>query len=145
MKRSIPVLVLALCWAVCPMAAVAGDAKPEPKPESAAQTAAEKWLALVDAGKYAESWQAAAAHLKKVVNEKKWKQTMAPVRGPLGKVVSRKLKSAAYTKELPGAPEGEYVVVQFDTEFASKKAAVETVTPMKDKDGQWRVSGYFIK
>jgi len=29
--------------------------------------------------------------------------------------------------------------------FANKKAAVETVTPMKDTDGQWRVSGYFIR
>jgi DNA polymerase (family 10) len=26
-----------------------------------------------------------------------------------------------------------------------KKQAVETVTPMKEKDGSWRVSGYFIK
>ena len=24
-------------------------------------------------------------------------------------------------------------------------SAVETVTPMKDPDGEWRVSGYFIK
>jgi len=29
--------------------------------------------------------------------------------------------------------------------FEKKKAAVETVTPMMDRDGTWRVSGYFIK
>ncbi|MEJ2473814.1 MAG: DUF4019 domain-containing protein [Desulfobacterales bacterium] len=27
----------------------------------------------------------------------------------------------------------------------NKTAAVETITPMLDKDGQWRVSGYYIK
>jgi hypothetical protein len=35
--------------------------------------------------------------------------------------------------------------VQFDTSFERKSAAVETVTPMIDPDGRWRVSGYFIK
>jgi hypothetical protein len=47
--------------------------------------------------------------------------------------------------ELPGAPDGEYVVFQFDTQFEHKRAAVETVTPMRDPDGSWRVSGYFIR
>jgi hypothetical protein len=37
------------------------------------------------------------------------------------------------------------VVLQYQTSFANKKDAVETVTPMRDKDGQWRVSGYYIK
>jgi hypothetical protein len=31
------------------------------------------------------------------------------------------------------------------TGFAEKKSAIETVTPMMEKDGQWRVSGYFIR
>jgi hypothetical protein len=31
------------------------------------------------------------------------------------------------------------------TSFENKKAAVETVTPMMDKDGIRRVSGYYIK
>lgn len=47
--------------------------------------------------------------------------------------------------QLPGAPDGEYAVIQFETSFANKKSAIETVTPMKDPDGKWRVSGYFIK
>jgi hypothetical protein len=46
---------------------------------------------------------------------------------------------------LPGAPDGKYVVVQFDTSFQRKKSALETVTPMMEKDGKWRVSGYYIK
>ena len=58
---------------------------------------------------------------------------------------TRKIKSTTYTKTLPGAPDGEYVVLRYDTSFENKNSAVETVTPMLDKDGKWRVSGYFIK
>jgi hypothetical protein len=60
-------------------------------------------------------------------------------------VQSRKLKSATYSKTLPGAPDGEYVVIKYNTSFANKASAVETISPMLDKDGTWRVSGYFIK
>ena len=74
-----------------------------------------------------------------------WQSLLAANRAPQGKVLSRKLKSATYTKTLPNAPEGEYVVIQYDTDFEHKPAAVETVVPMLDKDGKWRVSGYFIK
>ena len=65
-------------------------------------------------------------------------------RGSYGALVSRKLKKAEYRTSLPGAPDGQYVVLQYDSSFEHKKAAVETVTPMKDADGVWRVSGYFI-
>jgi hypothetical protein len=60
-------------------------------------------------------------------------------------MVSRRVKGAQYATSLPGAPDGEYVVIQYDTSFAHKASAVETITPMRDGDGQWRVSGYFIK
>ena len=70
---------------------------------------------------------------------------MEAVRKPLGQTVSRSLKSKQYQTVLPGAPDGEYVVIQFNTSFEHKRSAVETVTPMKDKDGKWRVSGYYIK
>ena len=70
---------------------------------------------------------------------------MKSVRSQFGKVLSRKVKSAKYTTSLPGAPDGEYVVIQFDSSFANKKSAIETLTPALDKDGKSRVSGYFIK
>jgi hypothetical protein len=60
-------------------------------------------------------------------------------------LISRKLKSKKYTTSLPGAPDGKYVVIQYETSFEHKKSAIETVTPMLDKDGKWRVSGYYIK
>lgn len=115
------------------------------KPEDEARKSAEQWLALIDAGKFGESWKTAAGYFKTAVTQEQWEHSLDAVRNPLGGMVSRKLKSATYTKSLPGAPDGEYVVLQFKTSFANKKEAIETVTPMLDKDGKWRVSGYFIK
>jgi len=79
------------------------------------------------------------------VSREQWQSMLYATRDPLGKMLSRKLKSATYTKTLPGAPDGEYVVIQYESSFEHKQSAVETVTPMLDKDGKWRVSGYFIK
>ena len=107
--------------------------------------AAKKWLALVDQGEYGKSWETAADYFKGAVTEKQWEQAVTSVRSPLGKVITRKLKSKQYATSLPGAPDGEYVVIQFETSFEKKKSSVETITPMKEKDGTWRVSGYYIK
>ncbi|HSB06489.1 MAG TPA: DUF4019 domain-containing protein [Thermodesulfobacteriota bacterium] len=113
--------------------------------EKAALTSSSAWLSLVDEGKYSESWDHAAEYFRNAVTKEQWLASLKAVRSPLGKVVVRKLKSKKYARSLPGAPDGEYVVIQYETQFEKKKSAIETVTPMLDKDGQWRVSGYYIK
>jgi hypothetical protein len=145
MKFTWPVLLImiSLAWlAAAPLARSAGDSAAA---EAAAVQAAEQWLALVDAAEYDRSWTSAAAYFKAAITGDKWNQTLAAFRGPLGRVLSRERAEAAYATTLPGAPDGEYVVVQFKTSFENKKSAVETVTPMLENDGRWRVSGYYIK
>lgn len=116
-----------------------------PTKESEATKAALSWLALVDAGNYAASWDSAAGYFKKAVPKQQWVQMVSAVRSPLGKVISRTPKSATYKTALPGAPDGQYVVIQFNTSFTNKKTAIETITPMLDSDKKWHVSGYYIK
>lgn len=113
--------------------------------EKLALAAAKAWLQLVDEGNYTESWNEASRYFKNAITREQWGQQIQGVREPLGKTVSRTVKSMQYTTTLPGAPDGEYVVIQFDSSFTNKKTAVETITPMLDKDGMWRVSGYYIK
>jgi hypothetical protein len=112
--------------------------------EKVATSAAQTWLTEIDNGDYAQSWQSASVFFQNAVTEEKWKTSVELVRKPLGDLVSRKLKSTKATAELPGAPAGQYVVMQYDTAFANKKSAVETVTFMQEKDGQWRAAGYYI-
>jgi Protein of unknown function (DUF4019) len=115
------------------------------KAEKQALEASQKWLSFVDNGQYAEGWEMAAQYFRNTVSKEKWQQSLSVVRKPLGHVVKRTLKSKQYATSLPGAPDGEYVVIQYETAFANKKSSVETITPMLDKDGQWRVSGYYIR
>ena len=110
-----------------------------------AQVAARSWLALTDSAKYGQSWEEAASLFKGAVTKADWEKAVKGVRSPLGALKVRKVKSTTFTRTLPGAPDGEYVVIQFETQFENKAAAIETVTPMHDKDGAWRVSGYYIK
>jgi hypothetical protein len=140
MIRKIMYLVL-LGLIFSSVTAVAGNSEKE----EAAVTAAEEWLSLVDHEKYAESWDEAAQFFKGQVSKDQWVTVVQSVRGPLGKNISRKLAAKGYETSLPRAPEGEYVVIQFNTSFENKKHAVETVTPMLDKDGKWRVCGYSVK
>lgn len=110
-----------------------------------AQRSAHHWLDRVDKANYDLSWQEAAEPLKKAVTSDQWKASIAKVRAPLGKMISRQPILVKYTQTLPNAPTGEYVVVQYETRFSNQQTAVETVTPRREQDGQWRVSGYFIK
>ena len=114
-------------------------------PEAAAQAAALAWVQLIDAGNYANSWETAARSFKSSMTQAQWISRVTPVRDPLGSVKSRNFVSARFTRTLPGAPDGEYVVIRFTTSFEHMASATETVTPVKEADGQWRVGGYFIK
>lgn len=110
-----------------------------------AVAAATKWLQRVDAGEYHAAWEEAAAYLRDAVPRDQWHQSIRAARPPLGAVIRRTLHTTEYHATLPGAPDGQYVVIQFKTEFENKQKAVETVTPMREADGLWRVAGYFIR
>jgi hypothetical protein len=112
---------------------------------TAAIEAAKTWLKLVDEGAYEQSWTQAAKYFRNNVSEQQWTTSLSAVRRPLGKVLSRKIKTSTYTTETSGAPDGRYVIIQFDTSFENKQNAAETITPMLDSDNKWRVSGYYIK
>ncbi len=129
-----------------PPAAAAPPAAPgaDVSVQAAAQ-AAQAWLALVDREKYAESWNSAAELFRRNVSVESWANAAASVRAPLGKLISRTLRSADAKTSAPGAPDGKYVVIQFDTTFENKAQGVETVTPMQEKDGTWKVAGYFVR
>ncbi|MDW7773194.1 MAG: DUF4019 domain-containing protein [Desulfobulbaceae bacterium] len=133
--------LLSLCW--LPGVFAATDA--EEKKIAGAIMVAEDFLLLIDTGQYGRSWDVCSSLLQSRVTKEAWIQQISAVRPALGEPGKREIVSAEHMTELPGAPDGEYIVIQYETSFADKKNAVETVTPMLDKDGQWRVSGYYIR
>lgn len=110
-----------------------------------AQAAAERWLVNLDESRYFDAWQATAVIFRTKVPQPEHEKSLNRYRKPLGAKLSRELREAEYTESLPRAPKGKYVVVQFDTVFEKNPNAVETVVEELDQEGQWQVSGYFIR
>jgi hypothetical protein len=135
------VLAFALAAATAPFAQAQ-----ESQSIEQAKAAATVWLALVDAGNYSASWQQASGLFRSAVTPESWASAVRAARSPLGALRSRTVQSASFSRTLPGAPEGEYVVIKYTSSFANMaNAAVETVTPSKEKDGSWHVSGYYVR
>lgn len=114
-------------------------------PLSRAEVATTGWLAAADAGDYARSWREAAGLLQNSVTQAQWERALQTNRLPRGSVKSRTLKAATYSLTLPGAPDGEYMFIQYETRFEFNSVAIETLTAMKDRDNTWKVAGYFIR
>lgn len=125
------------------LCANAGHAASTPDTQ-AAETAARTWLALIDGNDFAASWQQAAGQFKAAISQQQWLAALQQARSPLGKLQSRVFASAIPVHSLPGVPDGDYVVIHYRTHFDHRANATETVTPQREADGTWRVSGYFI-
>ncbi len=119
---------------------------PEQLRIDASSAVATGFFALVDAGQYAQSWETCAAYLKKEVPRQDWVKGLSTVRKMAGKLLERKQRDYAYTKNTDkGISNGEYMVYHFDSKFANKDHLTETVTLMLEADNVWRVAGYFIE
>jgi len=111
----------------------------------AADTAAHTWLALVDKGEIAKSWDEGALVLQLGVTETKWEQLVRSARAPFEPFGARHQIMARYTTDPPNAPPGQYVLLQYQTDVSGGRHVVETVVPTLDGKRGWRVSGYFIR
>lgn len=138
MKKKVLGLIAASVLVVA-MAACPGGKKAE------GQGVASQWLKSVDAGDYAQAWEATAPIMKASISKDQWVAIVQGDRAPLGPLVARKLTSSEYTQASPGAPPGHYVVLQYESDFANRNGVTESVTLTQDNDGEWRVSLYVTK
>ena len=119
---------------------------PSANPEDAESLArAQVFLASVDAGDFAKSWEDAGEFFQSETTVDEWTATVDPVRTPLGEVEERRLASVQRLSTLPGAPDGDYEVIQFQTKFADRELlTIETVIMVRNGDA-FDVAGYFIR
>ena len=104
---------------------------------------AKSWLVLIDNGQYQQSWQQTDSLFKQAMPQSNWSNVLKQVRVPLGKVILRKNLSLMKYDSLPGTPDGEYVIIQFQSQFINKEHTIETISLSKNS-GQWQPIGYFI-
>lgn len=132
-------------WLLMLVCALASPALAGPGQAGAVIADARIWLTLIDNGRYEQSWSEASALFRGAVSAEEWKNSLSGVRKPLGAPISRKKVKATAARQLPGAPDGHYLVMVFETSFKNKKAATETVTFMRETDGRWKAAGYYIR
>jgi DNA-binding CsgD family transcriptional regulator len=132
-----------LAFAVLPQAAsspppvpVADDAKPNPEVLEVTR----QWLALVDQGKWDDSYRTMGSAFQKLNTPQVWADASDKMRAQLGALISRTFLSE---QNLPAPPYG-YEVVKFRANYANKANAVETVTLEREGDA-WRIVGMIIE
>ena len=131
-----------LALAVLPQTASQPPATPaaaDAAPNSEVSNTARQFLALLDEGRWDESYRATSAGFRTANTLQVWATVSEKVRTPLGAAISRTLLSQ---ETLPAPPHG-YQVVKFRTRFANKDGVVETVT-LDREVGSWRVVGVMI-
>lgn len=111
----------------------------------AAEPAGLAWLEKLDGGAYGDSWDGAGELLRREVSREQWEVSVRSVREPLGEAVGRELVFASTSKALPNLPQGEYVLLIYETTFTSGGSVTEQVTLERETDGRWRTVGYFVK
>jgi DNA-binding CsgD family transcriptional regulator len=116
-----------------PPAAAAAPATPVTRAASA-------FLALLDAGKWQESWAATGQSFQSLNTVAAWQAASEQARVPLGRMLSRQLLSA---EDVPAPPKG-YQMVRFRTDFENKRGATETVS-LDREGGSWKVVGVYIE
>jgi hypothetical protein len=97
---------------------------------------ARQWLVLVDDKNYAQSWSEASKAFQGRQKSEAWATDAATRRAPLGAVASRDLKSIDLSRN-------NTAVIRYDTVFAHKAQAVETVT-LAYENGGWSVTDYSV-
>ncbi|OYQ27198.1 hypothetical protein CHU93_10675 [Sandarakinorhabdus cyanobacteriorum] len=108
--------------------------------ESPPVAAARRFLALVDAGDWAGSWNATGKAFRALNSSARWAEAAARVHGPLGPASRRELLSSGY---IPAPPAGLWQV-KFRSHFAGKPDAVETLSLVQEGDS-WRVVGLMVE
>ena len=134
------------------LGAVSASAQTMMPAQREALNAAERWLVPVDAQRYNDAWAMAAESFKAKVPRDKFREGIAGIRKDFGKNVKRSGEKMAFRGDVPAPDQadqqpkpGAEVAILFDSTFAGNKQAQEELTMVLEKDGIWRVAGYYIR
>jgi hypothetical protein len=138
--------VLTAGLAQTPLIAVQGP--PQADPHAAEELAAERqalgFLGYLDEGRFADSYAYTGMLLRARAEREAFAAQIQKARAGTGALQARELIDATYNTSVEGAPEGQYVILHYHSNFANRQDTVETITLALAK-GYWRVDGYYIK
>lgn len=110
---------------------------------TAATQVATHWLAALDGGEYAATWDDLAAVMRAGRQQEDWISEVAGPRAMLGKALIRELQRTRFTTTVRGGPEGKYVIATYLSQFSKAPPTVETLLLVFDGE-RWRIGGYQV-
>jgi hypothetical protein len=116
----------------------------DPLAMAEATAAARDWLEVLDGGDCSGSFEHAALFLRRAVSADMWARALTAVRSPLGRCLSRRMRSRKLVASLGRGPRGRCAVIKFESDFEGRTKVVETLVPAIGTDGRWRVAGYLV-
>ena len=127
---------------------IAMQGPPQADPHAAEELAAERqalgFLGYLDEGRFADSYAYTGMLLRAQADREAFAAQIQKARAGTGALQARELIDAIYDTSVEGAPQGQYVILHYHSNFASRQDTVETITLALAK-GYWRVDGYYIK
>lgn len=117
------------------------DGTPEQK--AAAEGVALGFLAVIDTGDYARTWDAASRSLQREYSKARWELTLRATRKLLGANKERHHATTGFTRSLGDGTPGEFCGVVYESTFATT-TLLEQVDLHFD-EGRWKVMGYHVR
>src|SRR5271155_5339014 len=103
------------------------QAAPRAAEESAAQRQALGFLGYLDEGRFADSYAYTGMLLRARADREAFAAQIQKARAGTGALQARELIDAAYNTSVEGAPEGQYVILHYHSNFANRPDTVETI------------------
>jgi len=131
-------------WLLLSLTCTAALAAHETGRDAAVCDLAGQFVCRLDAGDYSGAWMALDAHARLLKTAQDWQRYQAAIRSAYGPLQQRRFRSLDHRGTYSQHPDGDYVVVCFDSRFADKQAAIETVVLRQEPAGAVSIIAYYI-
>ena len=147
MKRLAMLLLLSMCLCGCRVSVSTGPEKiavQRGTDEQRAEVlrATQSIVREMDKGKFDAVWDGSSQLLKDATFKVVFTKSLAATRGNLGKAVRGDTRIGFSRKIDPNAPDGDYAVVEVDSNFGGTIVTEKVILARESRD--WKLVGYFM-
>ena len=139
MKHTFKTIFLTVLIILCLTIHAGADILP---PE--ARDRAEAFVTLIDQGRLEAAYAGASPLLHLTRDQQEWITDVTRLRQILGPVQQRTLKAVRAVSTFPQLPDGDYLVVQYESRMERKQQAAEIILLKKQESG-WIVCAYSVR
>jgi len=128
-----------LAFALTPALVAASGLSAPPE----ARAAVLRWLSLIDGQDYGAAWDQASPSLQREISRTEWSEALKAGNSQLGPLRKRTLGQSRIERNPPAAPQGEYSLFRFSSEYAT--AIVSECVVLQQESGVWKIVAFWLE